>query len=166
MCLLRRVSTLISSKYALFVLSFFYVQTNFSDPTSSHAIFQKEESANLIHVIESADVLDNPTVSINDNEPRPNLVTNLSQSSTGSQSRSSSSQQVSKLMITQANFHNIFIKFNFRLQVSMDSEDIRVTSGDVASVSMSSAASISSSCSSAGIAENDNMQSKQFSFSG
>lgn len=48
----------------------------------------------------------------------------------------------------------------------MDSEDIRVTGGDVASVSISSAASVSSSCSSAGIAENDNVQNKQFTFSG
>lgn len=48
----------------------------------------------------------------------------------------------------------------------MDSEDIRVTGGDMANASMSSAASIGSSCSSAGIGDGDNAQSKQFTFNG
>ncbi|XP_065209586.1 receptor-mediated endocytosis protein 6 homolog isoform X2 [Planococcus citri] len=110
--------------------------------SASHLLFQKEDSGNLIHVIGSEEVPD-CAASLNcDSKTRPNLLSNLSQSSTGSQSRSSSSHQA-----------------------SMDSEDIRGIGGDIASVSMSSAASVSSSCSSAGNADNDHVQSKQFSFS-
>lgn len=48
----------------------------------------------------------------------------------------------------------------------MDSEDIRVTNGEIKNASMSSAASVSSSCSSAGIGDGDNAPNKQFSFNG
>lgn len=138
------------------------------DATSaSHLLFQKEEPGNLIHVIGSEEVPDS-AVSLNfGNKTRPNLLSNLSQSSTGSQSRSSSSHQVTTILsfATVDRIQKLLSSFII-LQASMDSEDIRAIGGDIASVSMSSAASVSSSCSSAGVADNDNVQSKQFSFSG
>lgn len=58
------------------------------------------------------------------------------------------------------------INLFFIFQASVDSEDARAISLDVANASISSAASVSSSCSSAGIADGDNSQNKQFNFSG
>lgn len=51
-------------------------------------------------------------------------------------------------------------------QASVDSEDMRITSGDVANISMSSAASVSSSSSSAGLCEGDSSQNKLLGFNG
>lgn len=56
---------------------------------SSHNPFQKKETCNLLHVLDS--VGGDMTV---EGDPRRHLMSTLSQSSTSSQSRSSSSHQV------------------------------------------------------------------------
>ncbi len=54
--------------------------------------------------------------------------------------------------------------FIYLLKASVDSEDIKAISGDTANVS--SAASVSSSSSSAGISDGDHLQNKSFTFTG